>query len=673
MEIVNLKVLLNPVSDLDGVGVKTAEALSQLKIKTIYDLLFYFPRRYDSLETFPLNELKDGQKVLLKGKIVTDVVVSRYGYHNTRLNFKMQIDHDIIMVNFFNQPWLKKQLQKGNDIAIYGKYVLASQTLSAYKIILKEEGFEPVYSLNSHIKQKKLVSFISQAIEKYLPQLPEVIPQYLRDKYKLLDVKSMIIQMHQPKDLQQVKIAQRTAIFLEFFVFQLQLSQLLYANDQKNNGIAKKYDSSAINELKESINFQLSDDQIQAICEILADLASAKRMNRLLQGDVGSGKTIVAVFAIFACITAGYQVALMVPTEILAQQHMNKIVAILEPLGVRCALLTSSTKLNEKKEIYRELKDGIINLVIGTHAIIQDPVIFKKLGLVIIDEQHRFGVDQRKQLLNKGKMVDILAMSATPIPRTLALSVYGENSVSEIHQMPFGRKKVISYWITSDSLRKLLTLMNEQLEQGFQIYVVAPLIAESDKLHLKNAETLYKKMALYFGSDKVALLHGKMASSQKSDIMGAFIHGSIKILITTSVIEVGVDVANANMMIIFNADHFGLSQLHQLRGRIGRGSTQSYCIFVSDPKTDSAKKRLKIISTCDDGFALAREDLKLRGEGDIFGQAQSGIPQFKLGDIINNYNIFTTAQKESKVLVNQNPELVGEEYDFLKLLMEYDD
>ena len=620
--------LFEPVTELKGVGAKTATALASLGINTIYDLLFYFPFRYDDLETIPLDQIEDGQKVLLKGMVVTDPFVSRFGYRKTRLSFKMKIDHDIIMVNFFNQPWLKDKVESGKEVAVYGKYQVVRQALSGFKLVAekKDSGFAPIYSVNRHLKQNKLQKLIDLALEEAINEVGETIPVSIREKYCLLSDRVLV---------------------------------------------EKKYDLAAVKELIEEIPFELSDDQKKVVNEIFADLHSKRQMRRLLQGDVGSGKTVVAVFAIYAAVTAGYQAALMVPTEILAQQHFAKIDELLKPLGVRVALLTGDTKDLEKKEIYHELADGTINVVIGTHALIQKDVHFKDLGLVIIDEQHRFGVNQRNTLIKKGDAPDILAMTATPIPRTLALTVYGDMAVSEIRHLPKGRKPVVSSWATSNKLREVLDLMRSQLDKGFQIYVVTPLISESEKSDLKNAEDLQAKIAHYFKDENVVLLHGQMKGDQKNEIMDSFAAGKINILVTTSVIEVGVDVPNANMMVIFNADRFGLSQLHQLRGRIGRGQTQSFCVFVSDPKTEIGKKRMNIITSTSNGFKLAEEDLKLRGEGDVFGKAQSGLPQFQVGDVVNDYNALVTAQKEARNLIKSDPALANPENKFLQEVLKY--
>ncbi|MDM8289890.1 ATP-dependent DNA helicase RecG [Lactobacillus crispatus] len=665
--------LFAPVTDLKGVGTKTTAALGSLGIYSIYDLLFYFPFRYDELQTLPLDQIMDDQKVMLKGIVATEAFVSRFGYKKSRLSFKMRIDHDVIMVNFFNQPWLKNKIEIGQEVAIYGKYNVARQSLTAFKFVAAKEndsGMAPIYPVNRHVKQKKLVDLINVAIDDFIDQVQDIVPEKLRQEYRLLKDQVIIEKMHHPKNSHEAELAKRSAIFREFFIFELQLA-LLTRNDGKQMGYAKKYDLTEIAQLTKSLPFELSDDQKHVVNEIFADMHSDGQMRRLLQGDVGSGKTVVAVYAIFAAITAGYQAALMVPTEILATQHFKKIDELLRPLGVRVALLTGNTKTLERREIYRELTDGTINVVIGTHALIQDSVIFKKLGLVIIDEQHRFGVGQRQALINKGDQPDILAMTATPIPRTLALTVYGDMTVSEIHHLPAGRKPIISTWKTSSQMKEVYRQMQEQLNQGFQIYAVTPLITESETLDLKNAEELHEKLSHDFPDQKVVLLHGQMLGAQKDEIMAAFAAGEINILVTTSVIEVGVDVANANMMVIYNADRFGLSQLHQLRGRIGRGQTQSYCVFLADPKTDSGKARMKIIASTNDGFKLAEEDLKMRGEGDLFGKAQSGLPEFRVGDVVNNYNTLVVAQKEARALVAADPDLSDPGHKALKQVLEY--
>lgn len=666
--------LFAPVTDLKGVGTKTAAALGSLGIYSIYDLLYYFPFRYDDLETVPLDQIMDGQKVMLKGIVATEAYVSRFGYKKSCLSFKLRIDHDVIMVNFFNQPWLKSKIEIGKEVAIYGKYNLAKQSLSGFKFVGAKEndsGMAPIYPVNKNIHQKTLVKLINQVIDKYLDEVEDIVPKTIRQKYRLLTDQEIIKQMHHPKNGNQAEFAKRSAIFREFFIFQMQLALMSNSNPENAHGVAKKYDLTEIAKLTSSLPFELSDDQKHVVNEIFVDMHSDFQMQRLLQGDVGSGKTVVAVYAIFAAVTAGYQAALMVPTEILATQHFKKIDELLRPLGVRVVLLTGTTKTLEKREIYKELADSTINVVIGTHALIQDNVIFKDLGLVIIDEQHRFGVAQRRKLINKGMDPDVLAMTATPIPRTLALTVYGEMSVSEIRHLPSGRKPIISAWKTSSQMDEVYTKMRQQLKDGFQIYVVTPLIKESENLDLRNAEEIFAKLSHDFPDQKVVLLHGQMSGAQKDEIMTDFSAGKINILVATSVIEVGVDVPNANMMVIYNADRFGLSQLHQLRGRIGRGQTQSYCIFLADPKNEAGKARMKIIAATTDGFKLAEEDLKMRGEGDLFGKAQSGLPEFQVGNVVTNYNTLVVAQEIAKEIVVQDPQLNEDEHFALKQILDY--
>ncbi|BDR60678.1 ATP-dependent DNA helicase RecG [Lactobacillus xylocopicola] len=667
------KKVFAPVTNLKGVGTKTAAALGSLGIYSIYDLLFYFPFRYDELQTIPLDQIMDGQKVMLKGIVATAAFVSRFGYKKSRLSFKIRIDHDVVMVNFFNQPWLKDKVEVGQEVAIYGKYNLAKQSLSGFKFVATKEndsGMAPIYSVNRHLRQKKLLELINLALTDFLPEVDDVVPADLQQKYRLLSEQDLVQQMHHPKNGHEAERARRSAIFREFFIFEMELTRLT-AHNEHNRGIAKHYDLKEIARLTAMLPFDLSADQKHVINEIFADIHSSRQMERLLQGDVGSGKTIVAIYAIYAAITGGFQAALMVPTEILASQHFKKIDELLRPLGVRTALLTGATKTLERREIYQELTDGTINVVIGTHALIQPSVIFKSLGLVIIDEQHRFGVTQRRSLINKGNVPDVLAMTATPIPRTLALTVYGDMTLSEIRHLPAGRKQIISSWKTSSQMAEVYRLMQEQLAAGFQIYAVTPLITESEALDLKNAEELYAKLNHDFPTQEVALLHGQMTSPQKDEIMTAFAAGEIDILVATSVIEVGVDVANANMMVIYNADRFGMSQLHQLRGRIGRGQTQSYCVFLADPKTATGKARMQAVAATTDGFKLAEEDLKMRGEGDLFGKAQSGLPEFQVGNVVNNYETLVVAQQEAKKLVKNDPELQLQTHETLKQVLEY--
>jgi RecG-like helicase len=437
----------------------------------------------------------------------------------------------------------------------------------------------------------------------------------------------------------------------------------------------KKYDEAFIEKFIASLPFKLTEAQDRVTKEILKDMSSKHHMNRLLQGDVGSGKTIVSVIAMLASVTAGYQAAIMAPTEILAQQHFDKISKLLAPLKIRTALLTGSLTKKEHDFIAEDIETGKTNIVVGTHALIQDSVNFKELGFIVIDEQHRFGVNQRKALREKGVNPDVLAMTATPIPRTLAITTYGDMDVSRIDQLPAGRKKIETYWIRSQKVEQMYQFVSKELTTGAQVYVVTPLISESETVDLKNAELIYDKFTELFGKKyHIGLLHGQMPNDQKESVMNDFSDKKIDVLVSTTVIEVGVDVPNASVMVIYDANRFGLSQLHQLRGRVGRGEKQSYCILIADPKNESAAERMKILTSTNDGFVLAEEDLKMRGAGDLLGNRQSGLPEFKVGNPINDINILEVAQEEASRLFNDESLLASPETKTLKSFIneEYD-
>ena len=470
----------------------------------------------------------------------------------------------------------------------------------------------------------------------------------------MIDRRKMIHDLHFPEDVKAAKIARRTATFEEFFIFQMEL-QLLKRRDQVANGTAISYDIEEIKNFIAKLPYELTDAQKRVVNEICYDLKRPIRMNRLLQGDVGSGKTIVAAIVMYAAITAGYQTALMAPTEILAEQHANNLTKIFEGTDVNIGLLTgaSGSKSKQRRALLNGIEQGDINLVIGTHALIQDDVVFKNLGLVVIDEQHRFGVKQRETLRKKGMNADVLAMTATPIPRTLAITAYGEMDVSIIDQMPKGRKPVLTSWVKSSNVNGMLDFVKKQFDSGHQAFVVTPLIEESETLDLKNAMALYEQLQTEFSPDyKVGLLHGRMKSDEKDEIMRQFKDNEFQLLVSTTVIEVGVDVPNVTVMIIYDADRFGLAQLHQLRGRVGRGKDQAYCILVADPKNETGIKRMKIMTQSNDGFKISEADLQLRGSGDVFGNKQSGIPEFRIGDPVVDIGALQTAQLEASKIVH---------------------
>lgn len=666
------------LAQLPSVGPRRLEALQSLGINNVYDLLFYFPFRYEDMQAKSLDDAIDQEKILIKGVVASEPVVSRFGYKKTRLNVRLMTDNESIMVTFFNQPWLKDKFETGNEAAVYGKWNANRRSLMGMKVIgVDDNSVDSVYSVNKNIHQKTLVNLIKVAFEKYHDQIETVVPSYLRLKYKLLDDEQIVSGIHFPKSEEQSEEARRSAKFREFFLFQCGLQSIKRNDDNQNIGIVEKYDQKFLDDFIKSLPFKLTDAQSRVVQEILQDMVSNHHMNRLLQGDVGSGKTIVSVIAMLASVTAGYQAAIMAPTEILAQQHFDKISKLLTPLKIRTALLTGSLTKKEHDFIAGDILNGKTNIVVGTHALIQDSVEFKDLGFIVIDEQHRFGVNQRKALRQKGNNPDVLAMTATPIPRTLAITTYGDMDVSRIDQLPAGRKKIETYWIRSQKIEQMYQFVAKELQTGSQVYVVTPLISESETMDLKNAELIFDKFTELFGKKyKIGLLHGQMPNDQKEAVMSDFSDKKIDVLVSTTVIEVGVDVPNASVMVIYDANRFGLSQLHQLRGRVGRGDKQSYCILIADPKNESAAERMKILTSTNDGFVLAEEDLKMRGAGDLLGNRQSGLPEFKIGNPINDINILEVAQEEASRLFEDDklfnsPEtknlksFINEEYDQL--------
>ena len=638
--------LHQPLSVLPGIGPKSAEKYKKLGIETVEDLLLYFPFRYEDFKSKNVLDLEDGEKAVVSGIVATPANVQYYGYKRNRLRFTIKQGELVLAVSFFNQPYLADKIELGQTVAVFGKWDKAKGALTGMKLLAQvEDDLQPVYRLAQGVSQTALVKVIKTAFEAGLDQLlEENLPQILMDKYHLLSRRQAVRAMHFPKDLEEYKQALRRVKFEELLFFQLQLQVLKEENRSVGQGIVLDWDEKKLKALQAKLPFRLTEAQERSLSEILADMRSPYHMNRLLQGDVGSGKTVVAGLAMYAAVTAGKQAALMVPTEILAEQHLESLTSLFPSL--RILLLTGSLKVAERRERLDLIKSGQVDLVVGTHALIQEGVHFHDLGLVIIDEQHRFGVAQRRILREKGQNPDVLMMTATPIPRTLAITAFGDMDVSIIDQMPAGRKEIITRWVKHQQLNLVLDWLVKEIQKGSQAYVISPLIEESEALDLKNAIALEEELIAYFGNRaRIALLHGKMKGEEKEAIMQAFKRGEIDLLVSTTVIEVGVNVPNATVMIIMDADRFGLSQLHQLRGRVGRGDKQSYAVLVANPKTESGKRRMKIMTETTNGFVLAEEDLKLRGSGEIFGTRQSGIPEFQVANLIEDYPILEEARK----------------------------
>lgn len=644
--------LHQPLSVLPGVGPKSAEKFKKLGIETLEDLLLYFPFRYEDFKTRNVLELEDGEKAVISGVVATPANVQYYGYKRNRLRFSIKQGDQVIAVNFFNQPYLADKIEVQQTVTIFGKWDKAKGSLTGMKLLAQvEDDLQPVYRVMQGISQNSLVKLIKIAFDQGLDQLlEENLPQVLRDRYQLLSRSNAVRAMHFPKDLADYKQALRRVKFEELLFFQLQLQVLKEENHDASQGISLAWNPEKIAERKKQLPFELTQAQETSLTEILTDMASPYHMNRLLQGDVGSGKTVVAGLAMYAALSAGKQAALMVPTEILAEQHKESLQNLFPDLPI--ALLTGGLKAAEKREVLEEIASGKAQLIVGTHALIQEGVHYQDLGLVIIDEQHRFGVSQRRILREKGQNPDVLMMTATPIPRTLAITAFGDMDVSIIDQMPAGRKEIITRWVKHEQLEVVLDWLVKELAKGSQAYFISPLIEESEALDLKNALALQEELEAFFGQwARVSLLHGKMKSEEKETIMQAFKEHQVDVLVSTTVIEVGVNVPNATVMVIMDADRFGLSQLHQLRGRVGRGNKQSYAILVANPKTDSGKQRMKIMTETTNGFVLAEEDLKMRGSGEIFGTRQSGIPEFQVADLVEDYPILEEARKVASQIV----------------------
>lgn len=637
------------LKEVKGIGPKTLSLLNKINIYTVEDLVTHYPFRYEILQRNSLQEVEDGEKIVIDGKVESVPILMRFKAGLNKMNFRLVTQSGVVGVSIFNRAFLKNQLLVGTGVTIIGKLDKSKNIITASDIKLETLSnkikIEPVYHSTSGLTNKNLSTYINMAILMHGKEIPDYIPNSYIEKYNFLNKKTSLNIIHNPSTEEKLKEVTVRLKYEELFAFMFKINYLKIENKKKKQGLERNIDKEKLEKFIKSIPFSLTDDQNNAINEIVNDLESKSRMNRLLQGDVGSGKTIVAFIAMVANYLSGYQSALMAPTEILATQHYNNLKNFLKDTSINVGLLTGSTPKKEKTEIYEGLKNGSINIVIGTHALIQEDVIYNNLGLVITDEQHRFGVHQRANLQNKGKKPDILYMSATPIPRTYALTIYGDMDTSTIKQLPKGRQKIDTYVKKNSEIKDVLQMMYDELKQKHQVYIIAPLIEDSENSDLTTVCKLKDQMKLAFGEKyKIDIIHGKMASGAKELIMQEFASNNIQILISTTVIEVGVDVPNATTMVIFDADRFGLSTLHQLRGRVGRGNLKSQCILISDSDTP----RLKIMETVDDGFTISEEDFKLRGHGDLFGTKQSGDMAFKIANIRSDYKILLQAKKDSK-------------------------
>lgn len=637
------------LTQIKGLGMKTCEKLDKLGIKDIKSLFTFYPFRYNIIKRSNLKEVKNNEQITIDGIIESIPSIFYFKGKKDKMNFKLNTGFKTFNIVIFNRGFLKNKLTIGTEITVVGKIdkiksIIVVSDLYFGKI--DKERIEPVYHTTFGLSNKQIRKYINSTVNLGY-EIDDYIPTFISQKYHLLNKSEAIRHLHNPVDEIKLKQSIKRTKYEELFVYMLKMNYLKQSK-KIDHGLKRDISYDKVEQFIDDLPFELTRDQIKSVEEIYKDLTEDMRMNRLLQGDVGSGKTIVAFITMYINYLGGYQSALMAPTEILAQQHYQNSKELFKKYNIDIALLTGKTKTKEKKEIYEKLKNGTIDFIIGTHALFTDDVIYKNLGLVITDEQHRFGVNQRSNLKNKGTTPDILYMSATPIPRTYALTLYGDMDVSNIKTLPSGKKQIITTLKTEKEIKDVLTSMYNELKQRHQIYVVAPLIEESDKIDLKNVYDLEEKFNKAFGKIcNIDILHGKMKPSEKEEIMQKFKENKINILISTTVIEVGVDVKNATMMVIFDAERFGLSALHQLRGRVGRNNLQSYCILISNYE----KERLNVLTKTNDGFKVSEEDFLLRGSGDIFGLRQSGDMIFKMADLKQDFNILLKAKEDSEYLL----------------------
>ncbi|SDI67668.1 ATP-dependent DNA helicase RecG [Natribacillus halophilus] len=644
------------VEALKGVGAEMKKDLERLGIFTCEDLLWHLPHRYENVEIRPVEELEHDEQATLVGTVQGPPAVRHYGAKKNRLSLRLFTGGHLVQIVAFNRAFLKNKLQPDTTVTATGKWDRYRAVLTAQRLEVGEpdetRAYSPVYPISGKLNVRQLEQWIKQVLQQEVFP-PEVLPLSIRDRYKLPAMAEALVALHQPESAQALKNARRRIVYEEFLRFQLRIQAYKRTRRESERAVPLNISAEATQPFTESLPFSLTHAQRRSLQEIMNDLRADFKMNRLLQGDVGSGKTVVAACAMYAVVSAGKQTALMVPTEILAAQHAESLADFFHPYGIELALLTGSTKTARRREIHAGLANGTISVIVGTHALIQASVPFQDLGLVITDEQHRFGVEQRRALREKGNP-DALFMTATPIPRTLAITAYGDMDVSRIDEQPCGRKDVKTYWVKPDMLERVVDFVRKETDTGRQAYLICPLIEESEQLDVQNAVDLHAHLQTLLPAHHVGLLHGRLPTEDKEGAMDSFTKGDMDVLVATTVVEVGVNVANATVMIIYDADRFGLSQLHQLRGRVGRGAEQSYCILLSDPSSETGKERMRIMTETTDGFILAEKDLQLRGPGDLLGQKQSGMPDFRLADPVHDYRALETARQDASALLDSD-------------------
>lgn len=640
------------LEDIKGIGPKTLKLFQNLNIFTIQDLITFYPYKYKLYHPVTLDNYEENTEVLINGYVASDAKIYYIKRNLNKISFRLNTGTKLINVTIFNRPFIKQHLLLNKYISVIGKYNVKTNTFTASDIkltpIIKDE-IEPIYHTTQGLKQVNIHKIINNLLEKNI-YVPNLIPEEYIKEYSLLDKLTAIKEIHNPTSTNNLKQAEICLKYEELFEYTLKINYLKYLKDKTTTSYIKTFDTSKLNNLISSLPFKLTDSQVNAVEDIKKDFNSPKHMNRLILGDVGSGKTIISFLALFMNYLSGYQGVLMAPTEILIKQHYENIKKILTDVNIE--ILTGSTTKKDRDKIIENLKNGQIDILLSTHSVLNDDVVFKNIGLVVTDEQHRFGVNQRKNLQNKGENVDVLYMSATPIPRTLALTIFKDMDITEIKTKPLNRKPKITKLYKTSEIKEVLYEMLDEIKKGHQIYVVSPLIEnEEENPKLVSVNYLYEKINVALnGKVPIGVLHGKLKNEEKENIMNDFKSNKTKILISTTIIEIGVDVSNATMIVIFNAERFGLATLHQLRGRIGRNDIESKCILISDYDTP----RLKILEESEDGFYISEKDFELRGAGDLFGVKQSGDMVFKIANLNKDFKILKKCSEDSLNFLNKH-------------------
>lgn len=660
------------LSEVAYITPKQVLFLKKSNINTVADLLFNFPTKFEDYTIKSFKDIVPETNVTIAGVVQTKATVTNVKTKLSVMNFYLDVEGRKVRATIFNRHFLKSKINYGTYVRLTGKFNENMRNFTASEIHFNEfsSAVNPIFNIKG-IADEKVLELKEKIYDDYCDEINEYLPAEIRTKYDLISIKRAIKYINIPEEIEEVRLAIRRIKFEELFLYQLKIKYMLYMRKHFPQGLAINFNKQRVDDFISKLPYELTMDQKKSLDEIFADMKAPYKMNRLLQGEVGSGKTVVAAIALLAVITAGYQGAIMVPTEVLANQHYSTFKDLFKNEDISIGMLSSSVNSKDKKTILTDLLNKKIDIIIGTHSLFQKDVIFKVLGLVITDEEHRFGVRQRVSIVGKGHLIDHLKMSATPIPRTLAISVLGESDISLIKTLPGNKKEAITRYIRYEDRAIVMEHMKQELAIGHQIYVVAPMIEESEVMDLRNATEIYNSMTEYFnGVCQVGLIHSRLKTNEKEQVMADFSSNKIQILVSTSVIEVGVNVINATTMVILDADRFGIAQLHQMRGRVRRSDEQAYCFLVSNSEAQSAIERLKLVEENSDGFMLAEEDLIIRGPGDFFGEKQSGTIPFKMADLVLDKDILEQANELANQVIDNQKLFDNPDYEEIKKIVD---